>query len=499
MFERTSGILLHISSLSGNNGIGTFGEEAYRFVEFLERAGQKLWQILPLGTTSYGDSPYQSFSAFAGNPYFIDLEELVNRGALSREDTEGADLGDNLEYIDYEKLYKNKLPLLKKAFLNEGKNYTDKIEKFKEKNSYWLEDYATFMAIKDKNNGVSWTEWEKKEKLAYIKTVRSLKEQLKEEIEYYIYIQYLFFDQWERIKKYANEKGIKIIGDLPIFISGDSSDAWLKTELFLFDENKNMKVVAGCPPDDFSKDGQLWGNPLYNWKVNRRKKYSWWIERIKAAFEIYDIVRIDHFRGFESYWEIPGGAKNARKGRWVKGPGMALFKAIKEELGELPIIAEDLGFLTKDVEKLLSNSGFPGMKIEEFGFGGDERDPSLPKNYTENTVAYTGTHDNETVVGWYNNIDQWQREYASNYLRDYLGWGEVTEQNIHMAMVEGIWKSRANIAIAPIQDFLGLDNRARMNTPSTIGQNWKWRLKGDKLTDDLSKYINDITKRYRRD
>jgi 4-alpha-glucanotransferase len=498
MFERSSGILLHISSLSGKDGIGTFGKEAYEFVDFLKRSHQKLWQILPLGTTSYGDSPYQSFSAFAGTPYFIDMEELVNRGGLNREDIDNADLIGHKEYIDYEKIYNNKLALLKKAYFNEAHNFADEIKIFVEKNSYWVEGYALFMAIKDKNNGLEWTKWEKKEKFAYIKTLRSLKEELKDEINYYIYLQYLFYTQWEKLKKYANDNGIKIIGDLPIFISGDSADAWLKTELFLFDENKNMKVVAGCPPDVFSKDGQLWGNPLYNWKINRRRKYSWWIERMKSAFSMYDIVRIDHFRGFESYWEIPGNAKTARYGRWVKGPGMNLFKAIKSELGDLPIIAEDLGFLTKEVEKLLHDSEYPGMKILEFGFGGGNENGYLPHNYPENSVAYTGTHDNETVVGWNHNIDHWQREHARNYLRDYLGWGEVTDNNIHMAMVEGVMKSKAIFAIIPMQDFLGLDNRARINTPSTLGDNWKWRLKGDELKDDLANYIGDITKRYNR-
>ena len=499
MFKRSSGILLHISSLGGNQGIGTFGREAYEFVDFLKKAEQKMWQILPLGTTSYGDSPYQSFSAFAGNPYFIDLEEIIGRNGLEKKDLENADLEDHKEYIDYEKIYTNKLALLKLAFKNEGYKFKDEINKFKEKHIFWIEDYALFMAMKDKNSGTSWMEWKKEEKFAHIKTLRKNRDELTEEIDYYIYMQYVFYTQWNRLKSYANTNDVKIVGDLPIFISSDSVEAWLQTDLFLFDEKKNMKVVSGCPPDDFSADGQFWGNPLYNWKVNRRKKYSWWIERMRAAFEIYDIVRIDHFRGFESYWEIPADAKNARPGKWVKGPGISLFKAIKEELGDLPIIAEDLGFMTKGVEKLLKDSEYPGMKILEFGFGGGDESEYLPKNYPENTVAYTGTHDNETVVGWYENIMQHERDYVNHYLNEYLGWGEVTTNNIHMAMIEGIWKSNANIAIAPMQDFLALDNRARINTPSTLGNNWKWRLKGDELKDELSNYIRDITIKYSRD
>ena len=381
MFERSSGILLHISSLGGDGGIGTFGKEAYKFVDFLKKSEQKLWQILPLGTTSYGDSPYQSFSAFAGNPYFIDLEELIERGSLNRKDVKEIDLGDNKEYINYEKLYKNKLKLLKKAYSNERGKFLEEIEELKNTHIYWLEDYALFMAMKDKNLGIEWTKWIKEEKFAHINTIKKYREELKYEIGYYIYLQYLFYTQWNKLKKYANKNDIKIIGDLPIFISGDSVDAWLKTELFLFDEKKNMKVIAGCPPDTFSNTGQLWGNPLYNWKIMRRRGYSWWVERMRAAFELYDMVRIDHFRGFESYWEIPANASTARYGKWVKGPGIKVFRAIKKELGDLPIIAEDLGFLTKEVKKLLNDSGYPGMKILEFAFDSREESDYLPHRY----------------------------------------------------------------------------------------------------------------------
>ncbi|WP_028855592.1 4-alpha-glucanotransferase [Psychrilyobacter atlanticus] len=498
MFERSSGILLHISSLGGDGGIGTFGKEAYEFVDFLKKSGQKLWQILPLGTTSYGDSPYQSFSAFAGNPYFIDLEELIDRGGLDRREVKDTDLGDNREYIDYEKLYKNKLKLLKKAYLNEGKDFLEEIEKFKKKHIYWIDDYALFMALKDKNDGIEWTKWVKEEKFAHINTLKKYRIELKDKIDYYIYLQYLFYTQWGKLKNYANENKVKIIGDLPIFISGDSVDAWLKTELFLFDEKKNIKVVAGCPPDAFSSTGQLWGNPLYNWKIMRRRGYSWWIERMRAAFELYDMVRIDHFRGFESYWEIPADAPTARPGKWVKGPGIEVFKAIKNGLGDLPIIAEDLGFLTKGVRKLLKDSGYPGMKILEFAFDSREESDYLPHKYPENSAAYTGTHDNETVVGWYKNVVKDDKEHAEKYLKKYLKLKKFEGEKINDVFIEAIWKSNSDLTLAQMQDFLGLDNRARMNIPSTLGNNWKWRLKGDELTDELAEKIKEMTIKYGR-
>jgi len=498
MFERSSGILLHISSLSGDGGIGTFGKEAYKFVDFLKKSGQKLWQILPLGTTSYGDSPYQSFSAFAGNPYFIDLEPLIDRGCLTRQEEEVTDLGENREYIDYEKLYKNKFKLLKKAYLNENNFFLEEIEKFREKNIYWIDDYALFMALKDKNNGKEWIKWVKEEKFAHINTLKKYRIELKSEIDYYIYLQYLFYTQWEKLKKYANENEVKIIGDLPIFISGDSADAWLKTELFLFDEEKNMKVVAGCPPDYFSSTGQLWGNPLYNWKIMRRRGYSWWIERMRAAFELYDIVRIDHFRGFDSYWEIPATAKTAKTGRWAKGPGIEIFKTIKNELGDLPIIAEDLGFLTEGVKKLLKDSGYPGMKILEFAFDSNKENGYLPHKYSKNSVAYTGTHDNDTIIGWYKNEKKDIKEYVKKYLMKYLKLKKINEEKINDIFIEALWKSNSNLTIVQMQDFLGIDNRGRMNIPSTLGNNWKWRLKGDELTDELSKKIKEITVKYCR-
>ncbi len=354
------------------------------------------------------------------------------------------------------------------------------------------------MALKDKNNGVEWTKWVKEEKFAHINTLKKYRIELKDKIDYYIYLQYLFYTQWEKLKKYANKNGVKIIGDLPRFISGDSADAWLKTELFLFDEKKNIKVVAGCPPDAFSSTGQLWGNPLYNWKIMRRRGYSWWIERMRAAFELYDMVRIDHFRGFEAYWEIPANASTARPGRWVKGPGIEVFKAIKRDLGDLPIIAEDLGFLTKGVRKLLKDSGYPGMKILEFAFDSREESDYLPHKYPKNSVAYTGTHDNETVVGWYENVVKDDREHAEKYLKKYLKLKKIKPEKINDIFIEAIWRSDSDMTIAQMQDFLGLDNRARMNIPSTLGNNWKWRLKGDELNDKLAKKIKEMTVKYGR-
>jgi len=503
MFERSSGILLHISSLNKGKGkgIGTFGREAYEFVDFLKKSGQKLWQILPLGTTSYGNSPYQSFSAFAGNPYFIDLEIIMRRGGLDREEVEKTDLGENnghSNHIDYKKLFKNKLKMLENAYLNEGELFLEEIEEFKKKHTYWIEDYALFMAIKDKNNGVEWAKWSKEEKFCHINTLKKYKKELKNRINYHIYLQYLFYTQWEELKEYTNKNGIKIVGDIPMFISRDSVDVWLKTELFLFDEDKNIKVVAGCPPDTFTSKGQLWGNPLYNWKAMKKRGYSWWIERFKASFELYDIVRVDHFRGFESYWEVLATSTTARHGKWVKGPGIEFFRDIEQELGELPIIAEDLGFLTKGVRKLLKDSGYPGMKILEFAFNLKEENDYLPHKYIENSVAYIGTHDNETAVGWYGNLKDEEKEYVKNYLVKYLKLNDFENKKINDISIEAIWKSNSNIAIASMQDFLGLDNSARMNIPSTLEKNWQWRLNGDELTDKLAQKIKELTIKYGR-
>ncbi|MGL4392186.1 MAG: 4-alpha-glucanotransferase, partial [Fusobacteriaceae bacterium] len=417
MFQKSSGILMHISSLPSKYGIGDFGEEAYKFVDFLVEAKQKVWQILPIGPTGYGDSPYQSFSTFAGNPYFINLDELVDDGLLTKEDLVELKKNNEDGIINFGKIYNLKMPILKKAYDNflMKKDFTKKylgedFDNFRIGQKYWLEDYACYMSLKEIFGGKSWTQWSTGYKNRDKKIMSEFFDSKKTEINYYVFLQYLFFSQWKKLKDYANKNGIKIIGDVPIYIAGDSSDSWANTEMFLFDK------VAGCPPDYFSADGQLWGNPIYDWQYMEKTNFEWWVERIKACLKMHDIVRIDHFRGLESYWSIPFDAKTAATGTWEKGPGMKLIKAINKNLKDAPIIAEDLGFLTDDVRKLLADSGYPGMKILLFAFESKEESDYLPHKYPENSVAYTGTHDNETVVGWYQNATLSDKNNCDKYL-----------------------------------------------------------------------------------
>jgi len=496
MFERSSGILMHISSLPGEYGIGDFGKKAYEFVDFLEKSDQKLWQILPMGQTGYGDSPYQSYSAFAGNPYFIDLDGLVDEGLLTEEDIKDIKAWNKKDYVDYGLLYHVKTPLLKKAYEKFLLKSDDAgVMEFKEKNRYWIEDYCLFMALKERFGGKSWQRWPKEYKFRLKEAVAEAKASLDDEMGYHLFAQYVFDKQWRKLKKYTNDKGIKIIGDIPIFIAGDSADAWANEKLFDFNKYKKPRKVAGCPPDAFSRDGQLWGNPLYNWKYMKKTGYEWWIERIKASFDLHDIVRIDHFRGFESYWAIPAGSKTAAKGRWQKGPGMDLFNAIKKRLGDLPIIAEDLGFLTPRVKKLLKDSGYPGMKILEFAFDSRDENDYLPHKYEENSVAYTGTHDNETVVGWYDVVDSADKKMCDTYLAKIK---DVTSPEINWKFIETVWNSDSVMALAQMQDFLGIDTNGRMNVPSVPDGNWQWRVDEELLTDELVKRIGKITKKFER-
>lgn len=490
MFQKSSGILMHISSLPSQYGIGDFGQEAYRFIDFLVEAKQKLWQILPMGPTGYGDSPYQSFSAFAGNPYFIDLEDLVERGLLVNGDLEELKKYNVDGTIEYGTLYNVKLPVLRKAFekFNQLKKI-DEMNNFKKKHSYWIEDYALFMAIKGKFNQNNWQEWPQEYKFRDKKALEKIAVELKKEMDYFVFLQYIFYLQWEKVKSYANMKGIKIIGDIPIFVSPDSADAWSKSEMFMFDENLKSTKVAGCPPDAFSADGQLWGNPLYDWKHMEATGYKWWIERIKACFELHDIVRIDHFRGFESYWAIPAGSTTAATGAWEKGPGMKLFNAINKALGERPIIAEDLGFLTPEVEKLLKDSTYPGMKILLFAFDSKEENDYLPHKYPENSVAYTGTHDNMTVLGWYRDALEEEKKTCQEYLHN-MG---VHTYEINWKFIEAVWSTKSQMVLTQTQDLLGLDNSARMNTPSTSEGNWQWRVKRGELDHHLAMRLAELT------
>ena len=491
--NRASGIIMHIASLPGEYGIGTFGESAYKFADFLSKAGQKYWQILPLGPTSYGDSPYQSFSAFAGNPYFIDFDLLNKEGLLKKSDYENIDFGNNRESIDYGILFKEKMRVLRIAYENSIGKDKEEIEKFREENKLWLEDYALFMAIKEEFNLVSWQKWDEDIKTREKNTLEKYKKKLVKEVDYWIFLQYHFFKEWNNLKKYVKDLGIEFIGDMPIYVAEDSSDVWANPELFLLDENKTPKKVAGCPPDAFSATGQLWGNPIYNWDYLEKTGYEWWIDRVRESLKLYDVVRIDHFRGFESYWEIPYGEDTAVNGKWVKGPGIKLFDAIKEKLGDVKVIAEDLGYLTKEVLDFRDETGFPGMKVLQFAFDSREESDYLPHNYTRNCVAYTGTHDNDTCRGWFETTgSKSDVEYAKKYLK------LTKEEGYNWGFIRGVWSSVADTSIALMQDFLNLGNEARINYPSTLGGNWMWRVKEEDLTERLAEKIRDITKLYGR-
>lgn len=482
---------MHISSLPGDYGIGDFGEEAYKFVDFLEETKTKNWQILPLGITGYGDSPYQSFSAFAGNPYFIDLKELIDEGYLLEEEIKKADLY-NGDKVDFAALYERKMPLLRLASKRAEGTLKKDLAKFYRENRSWLKDFALFMAIKDANGGKSWKEWEEPFKNRDKKVISAFIEDNKSEVNFWIFTQYYFFKQWTRFKAYANERGISIIGDIPIYVAEDGADVWAEPKMFKLKEDLSLEFKAGCPPDAFSKDGQLWGNPIYNWKQLRKDGYSWWIKRIKESFKLYDLVRIDHFRGFESYWEIEGDSSTAKRGKWVKGPGLDLFKKVKKELGDLNILAEDLGFLTDDVTKLIEDTGFPGMKVLVFAFDSREDSDYLPHNYEKNTVVYTSNHDTQTTLGYIKSAPKEEVEYMKEYF-NVNNEGEILE-----AFIRAAFSSVSNLAVITMQDLLGLDDKARFNIPSTLGGNWIWRMDKDAITKDKVKFLKDLNRVYRR-
>lgn len=489
---RKSGILLPISSIPSKYGIGTFSKEAYAFVDFLEKAEQALWQILPLGPTGYGDSPYQSFSTYAGNPYFIDLEELIEKGWLTKEECEKIDFGTNTQYISYEKLYKKRKGLLKKAFLKSKIEEEKEYQIFCEKNQFWLKDYALYMAVKDGFQGKSWNTWTTDIKMRQDDAIKRYTQKYEKEIAMYKFQQYLFQTQWLNLKKYANQKGIQIVGDIPIYVAFDSADTWSHPELFQLNENCTPVAVAGCPPDAFSKTGQLWGNPLYDWKYHKKTNYAWWTKRIAYCYKLYDVLRIDHFRGFDEYYSIPYGDQTAEYGKWEPGPGYEIFRVMKKELEDKAVIAEDLGFLTKSVKKLVKKTKYPGMKILLFAF--DHREPSdyLPYHYEHNCVVYTGTHDNDTIVGWIQSASKKDITYAKKYL------GIKQTKDLAQALIRAALASTADIAIIPIQDYLELDNSARINTPSTLGENWKWRLQKGQLQDLLAEKIAEMVTLYGR-
>lgn len=489
---RASGILLPVSSIPSAYGIGSFSKEAYEFVDFLEKAGQSYWQILPLGPTGYGDSPYQSFSTFAGNPYYIDFEELIEEGLLTKEQCEECDWGGSEAYVDYEKIYKSRFRVLKEAFDNSRLGDNEDFQAFVAENAFWLSDYSLYMAVKDSYKGKSWSEWDGDIRLRKPEAIEKYAEKLKEEILFYEFQQYLFDTQWRKLKKYANDKGVKIIGDIPIYVALDSADTWANPELFQLDENRRPTGVAGCPPDAFSATGQLWGNPLYKWDYHKETEYAWWIQRISYCYKLYDVVRIDHFRGFDEYYNIPFGDTTAEFGRWEKGPGYDLFKVMKKKIGNKPVIAEDLGFLTPTVNQFLKKSGYPGMKVLQFAFDSREESDYLPHNYTANSVVYTGTHDNDTTVGWYQTISRRDRSFARKYLN--IKTGRELEWNFIRAALGSV----SDTAVIPMQDYLGLGSEARINVPSTLGTNWKWRMTKGQIPEGLAEKIYDLCKLYGR-
>lgn len=494
---RNAGVLLPISSLPSKYGIGCFDEAAYNFVDWLAEAGQTYWQILPLVPTSYGDSPYQSFSTFAGNPYFISLDKLVEEGALTAQEVAKVDFGNKADDIDYAKLYEVRYPLLRKAYEHSAIYKDADFQRFCRENSWWLNDYALFMAVKERFDGKQWTEWAEDIRLRWGYSIEYYNKELYFEIEFHKYLQFKFLQQWHELKAYANSKGVQIVGDIPIYVAMDSADVWAHPELFQLDENNQPLAVAGCPPDGFSATGQLWGNPLYRWEYHAATGYDWWMSRLWYAFQMYDVLRIDHFRGFDEYYSIPFGAKDAVKGHWEKGPGLDLFNCMKQRLGEQKVIAEDLGFMTDSVRQLVKDSGFPGMKVLEFAF--DSRDTGaasdyLPHNYPENSIVYTGTHDNETLQGWFGSISKVEMQMV----RDYL-WDQKTPvKDLHLSMIAAAMRSNAKTCIIPLQDYLGLDNSARTNQPSTLGCNWRWRAAAKQLSSKLAQQIFAISKTFGR-
>lgn len=490
--DRHSGILLHISSLPSSCGIGTLGRAAYAFADFLCEAGQKYWQLLPLGPTSYGDSPYQSFSTFAGNPYFIDLELLMEDGLLTEADLAAPDWGGDPRYVDYGKIYQSRFTVLRRAFRAGYRRDREAVEAFCRENR-WVDNYALYMAVKSHFDMKSWLEWPDEDiRLRRPQAVARYRRELKEDVDFYIYLQYLFFRQWNDLRSYIHGKGLKIIGDLPIYVAMDSADVWAEPEFFQLGEGNVPTEVSGVPPDYFTADGQLWGNPLYDYERMKADGFGWWIRRLEGAGRLFDVIRIDHFRGLESYWAVPYGAKTARVGRWRKGPGMDLVGTLTDRFPHLEIIAEDLGYLTPEVHQLLADSGLPGMKVLEFAF--DAREPSnyLPHLYEHHCVCYVGTHDNETVVQWREQTDRADLTFA----RKYLGLSEA--EGFHWGMIRGGMASAADTFVVQMQDCLGLGAEARMNTPGTLGGNWQWRLLPGEATPSLAKKLRQYTGMYGR-
>jgi len=491
--NRGAGILMPISALPSPYGIGTMGDESYRFADFLKKSGCMYWQVLPVGPTSYGDSPYQSFSAFAGNPYFIDLDYLVQEQLLKPEDLSGTRWQEAEDEIDYSGIYQLRFPVLKKAFQRSKHMNSKEFIEFCSKNSYWLKDYSLYMAVKGHFNNQEWLLWEDDIKFRKPEAIDRYTKLLDEEINFWEFCQFKFRQQWDRLKAYTNQLGIQMIGDIPLYVSADSSDVWVHGELFELDERKNPINVAGVPPDAFSADGQRWGNPLYRWDVMEQKKFSWWRERMKISASLYDVIRIDHFIGVVNYYSIPASSPTAIKGRWRKGPGKKLTDVINETIGEAKIIAEDLGLITPNVRELIEKTGYPGMKIMEFALDGPGEHEYLPHNYkTTNLVAYTGTHDNETLMGYIGGKKKEDLDFAYRYF------DVKKKSDLPYAIIRSLYSSIADVVIVQMQDLLKLDNKARMNFPSTIGGNWQWRMMKSQYNELNEDLLMEYAKLYAR-
>ncbi len=493
MSMRKSGILMPVSAIPSKYGIGGFSKQAYEFVEACKKAGQSYWQILPLGPTGYGDSPYQSFSTFAGNPYYIDLEALIEEGLLTAKECGEADYGDREDRVDYEKIYRTRFAILRKAFERSNIARNQDFSEFCADNAFWLEDYALYMAVKNSFGGKSWSEWDDDIRTREEDALKYYRQKYAKEIQFYQFQQYEFAKQWKALKEYANKSGIEIIGDIPIYVAFDSADTWANPELFQLDADCVPIAVAGCPPDAFAVTGQLWGNPLYDWDYHAQTDYEWWMKRIEYCFTLYDVVRIDHFRGFDEYYSIPYGDLTAEFGHWEKGPGYDIFRTMKERLGERRVIAEDLGFLTDSVVELVQKTGYPGMKIVQFAFDSRSGDSDyLPHHYTKNSVVYTGTHDNDTTLGWYDTLSRRDRLFANAYLDIH------SRKKVPWSFIRAAFASVSDTCIIPMQDYLELGGEARFNFPSTLGGNWEWRMRDGEFTDALAKRIYRMTKLYAR-
>ena len=491
--ERSSGILMPVSALPSPYGIGTLGKAAYDFIDFLAAAEQTWWQILPVGPTSYGDSPYQSPSAYAGNPYFIDLDLLVQDRLLEEEEVQAVSWGKDPGRVDYSILYENRLPLLEKAFQRGWERDRERVRQFEEENVSWLPDYTLFMTLKQHFGMRPWLEWPDEGcRIRDPETLEAYRQKMEEKIHFFAWLQYRFFSQWKELRAYAQKKGVRIMGDMALYVALDSADVWAGPENFLLNERHEPEKVAGVPPDYFSEDGQLWGNPLYDYDFMKRDGFGWWIRRIGGAGKLYDALRIDHFRGLESYWAVPAGEKTARNGRWVKGPGMELVQVLKDWFPEIRFVAEDLGYHTPEVEKLLADSGFPGMKILEFAFDSRESSSFLPHTYGNNCICYSGTHDNETLAGWLAYAPDGDKEKAVRYL------GLNKEEGYVWGILRGGMSSVADLFIAQMQDYLELDNTARMNEPGTMAGNWRWRMLPGQASPELAEHIAEMTALYGR-